>query len=481
MTTSSAPEPLHTIAEFVADSRAVVLPSEVHERLRLLVLDTLGCGLLGATMPWTAPVIATVAADEPSGAATVWGTDLRASASQAVLANATSVHACELDDVGAGGHHGSMTVTVALALAQTSVRLSGQRLLSATSAGIEVGARFAECLGLAPQARFGFHLPSLIGTFTATTTAADVLDLNRSQCENALATAAQSMTGLLATQHGGMGKRLAAGQAAAAGVRAAQLAAHGFVAAPEVLMPGHGGFFAAVSGGGENFDLDRLTAGLGIEHRALGVSIKMWACRMPIHGALDAFAELRLANPFAPWDIEAISVAIPREALSLVGGPYERPSPAAAQLNLRYCLAAMAVYNDVSIAQFADEVLDAPEIRSLIERIAVRCASDDYPGASELTGQATVSVRLRDGRHLTGSARPRLGEHRPPTAAEVQRKFDNLTMAVTDESQRLAILDAWERLDDLDSVDELARLMARGNPALAAMAAHCADTRMDTA
>ncbi len=460
MTAARTLEPARCLGNFVAGSARAALPPGVEQRIRLLVLDTLGCGLLGATMPWTAPVIATVAGDEPAGAATVWGTGVRASASQAVLVNGASVHACEFDDVGAGGHHGSTTATVALALAESGVPLSGTQLIRAVGVGVEVGARIADCLGLTPQARCGFHLPSLVGTFSATATAAVVLGLTAPQCTNALATAAQSAAGLLATQHGGMGKRLAAGLAAAAGLRAAQLAGHGFEAAPEVLSAGPGGFFTAVSGGEETFDLERLTAGLGTEQRALGVSIKLWACRVPIHGALEAFASLSRGTPFASGDVEGIEVTLPAVAVDVVGQPYEKPSAAAAQLNLRYCLAALAIHGDVSIAQFADTVLNAVPMRDFIARIDVRADTDDDQSTAGLTGAATVVVRLRDGRRLSATGRARLGDDRPPSADEVHRKFMTVTSAVVGTERRTAVANACARLAELDSVDELARLLA---------------------
>ena len=480
MTVARTVEPARCLGEFIAGSAAVALPDDTEQRIRLLVLDTLGCGLLGATMPWTAPLIATVAGDEPSGAATVWGTGVRASASQAALANGTSVHACEFDDVGAGGHHGSTTITVALALAESGAPLSGTHLIRAVGAGIEVGARIADCLGLTPQARCGFHLPSLTGAFAASATAAAVLGLTAPQATTALATAAQSAAGLLATQHGGMGKRLAAGLAAAAGLRSAQLAAHGFEAATEVLAAGRGGFFAAVSGGEETFALERLTNGLGTEQRALGVSIKLWACRIPIHGALDAFAALSHRTPFASGDIERIEVTLPAVAVEVVGQPYEQPSAAAAQLNLRYCLAALAIQGDVSIAQFAASVLDAPAMRDFMARIDVRADTETDRSTAALTGPATVVVQLRDGRRLSATGRPRLGDDRPPTADEVYRKFKTVTSAVISTERRAAIADACARLGELDSVDRLARLLAVDDAATVTGPSGRLDSRLDS-
>jgi 2-methylcitrate dehydratase PrpD len=99
------------LAEFAAGLRIEDIPRPVVERVKLLALDTLGCGLLGATMPWSQRLLDTLGAIEPGGDALVWGTDRKFSAPSAALANGTSVHGFELDDVSHGGHHGSRELT----------------------------------------------------------------------------------------------------------------------------------------------------------------------------------------------------------------------------------------------------------------------------------------------------------------------------------------------------------------------------------
>ena len=40
------------MADFVAHLRFERIPEEVRERVKLLILDSLGCGLYGANLPW---------------------------------------------------------------------------------------------------------------------------------------------------------------------------------------------------------------------------------------------------------------------------------------------------------------------------------------------------------------------------------------------------------------------------------------------
>ena len=99
------------LAEYIASSTFEILPQTVVEHVKLLVLDTIGAGLLGAGLPWSERLRATMQATEAAGPAAVWGTRLRFSAPTAAMLNGTAVHGFEIDDVGAGGHNGSVTLT----------------------------------------------------------------------------------------------------------------------------------------------------------------------------------------------------------------------------------------------------------------------------------------------------------------------------------------------------------------------------------
>src|SRR5712692_2277605 len=96
------------VAEFIADVKFEDIPQDVVETMKLLVLDTIGAGLLGAGMPWSIRMRKTAQEMEGQGDASVWGTRLRFSAPTAALVNGTAVHGFEIDDVGAGGHNGSV-------------------------------------------------------------------------------------------------------------------------------------------------------------------------------------------------------------------------------------------------------------------------------------------------------------------------------------------------------------------------------------
>jgi hypothetical protein len=63
---------------------------------------------------------------EAPGRIPVWCTPLRFSAPTAAMINGTAVHGFELDDVGPGGHNGSVTLSSALAAGQHRGGISGK-------------------------------------------------------------------------------------------------------------------------------------------------------------------------------------------------------------------------------------------------------------------------------------------------------------------------------------------------------------------
>ena len=90
------------LAEYIAGSRFEDLPKPLVEHVKLLVLDTIGVGIFGASLPWSERLRATAEAMEAPGPVSVWCSPLAFSAPTAAMINGTAVHAFELDDIAPG-------------------------------------------------------------------------------------------------------------------------------------------------------------------------------------------------------------------------------------------------------------------------------------------------------------------------------------------------------------------------------------------
>lgn len=465
MSDHHGPSGKHTraMAEYIASGRRQSLPPDIVDRTKLLVLDSIGCGLLGSRMPWTHRLIDTLEATESPGPSLIWGTDRRFAAKQAALVNGSAVHGFELDDVGAGGHHGSVTLTAALALAEAGASLNGRELMNSIVTGIEVAARVGECVGRIPHVTCGFHGPGLFGTFAAMATSCAVLDLSADQSVNAIGHAAQQSGGLMGTHHGGMGKRLLAGKAAHSGVFAAELAAHGFTNVDNIFECGYGSFPSAFSGARDTFDLNKLDRGYGEAFLSRGVNFKVWACRVPIHPSLEAVKALRREHRLAPDEIEKVLVKLPEGSYRAVGFPYHPTTITSAQLNLQYCLAIMLLENDVFVEQFTEEKIKSPAVLDMIRRIEVVYDPElDHASGGSISRETRVVITLKDGTELaqTGVTRG-TSQGDDVTREEIVDKFRKTSHGSIDAATADRLIAMCDNLDGLTDARELVGVLGK--------------------
>lgn len=445
------------LAQYIAGSTFDALPKPIVEHVKLLVLDTIGVGVFGAALPWSERLRATAQAMEAPGRVSVWCTPLNFSAPTAAMINATAVHAFELDDIGPGGHNGSVTLSSGLALAQHRGGLSGAELINAIVVGIETAARVTLCVGRLPHEGLGFHNPGLMGTFASVATAARALGLTAEDTVHALGHAGQQAASLMFTHHGGMGKRLLAGQAARGGTFGALLAANGFTNAPNVFEAEYGGFCAAHTGNRKPpaYDLTQLTKDLGATYHTGNVRFKMWASRVPNHGSLEAIKELRKKHPIAAEQVKQVRIRLGRGYLQNVGWRYTPTTITSAQLNLYYVVAIMLLENDVFVDQFTEEKIRDPKVLALIERINIT-HDPEMDGTGYLEGNP-IEIELKDGTVLSAWGKVRGGRDNPVERDEVLDKFRKVTARRLTPAQQDAVI---VQCDRLDSADDAAALIA---------------------
>ena len=152
---------------------------DVVERIKLCVLDSIGCCLFGATLPWTRKVAdcRRAKARGPSPRSSAWARRRRSSL--AALVNGTAGHAFELDDIHKESivHSGSLATPVAFAFAEQKRGASGRDVITAMTAGYEIGARVGNAATMSLFFR-GFHPQGTSGAFVAAATAARMLKLD---------------------------------------------------------------------------------------------------------------------------------------------------------------------------------------------------------------------------------------------------------------------------------------------------------------
>jgi 2-methylcitrate dehydratase PrpD len=139
-----------TLGAFVCELDYTKLPQEVVRRAKDLILDQLGCQLLGSLMEWNQAVYRVVKENKQGGPATIVNYGDKAPVDDAAFVNGTFAQGCEMDDYydQGGGHPGAGSIPVALALAEKRP-LSGKEFIAAMTAGYELGWRIGR--GLLPE------------------------------------------------------------------------------------------------------------------------------------------------------------------------------------------------------------------------------------------------------------------------------------------------------------------------------------------
>ena len=451
------------VAEFTAGLRYEQMPPEVRERLKLLILDALGCALYGVELEWCRILRTTLAGLDSTAACAVWGTSERLSAPHAALVNGTQVQSFELDDLHRAGvlHVGAVVLPALLAIAELRRDLSGREFLAAAAAGYEVGPRVGLCMGPEHIGQ-GWHSGATVGVFAAGAASARALRLPAEKAVHALGITGTQSSGLMAAQYGAMVKRMHAGRASQSGLYGALLAEQGFTGIENVFEAEYGGFCTTFSRSQDRFRLAELTAGLGTTWQTMGVALKFYACVGSNHTTLDALRALQAEHRFVAADVERIVVHGSQVTADHVGWKYEPAGMTAAQLNLPFCVATLLLEGDCFVEQFQPGAERDPRRIALAERVAVLADPAITAKGAKHRHEVRVQVELRDDRRLehTQSA-PRGSEQQFAAATDIVGKFDRLACSTLPGPQVVELRDAVLRLEELPSAARLAELLKR--------------------
>ena len=451
------------IAQFVSGLRYDDIPSEVRTRIKLLVLDSIGCALYGADLEWTRILQRTLGDLDSTRACAVWGTGRRLSAPHAALVNGTQVQGFELDDVHRQGvlHVGAVVLPALVALAELRPGMSGREFLTAAVAGYEIGPRVGICMGPEHIAQ-GWHSGATLGVFSAAAGAARGLGLDAERTVHALGIAGTQAAGLMAAQYGAMVKRMHAGRSSQSGLYGALFAEQGFTGIRNVLESEYGGFCTTFSRSQDRFDLDQLTAGLGSVWQTMGVALKFYSCVGSNHTTLDAVRALRDEHPFAPEDVDRIVVHGSQVTMDHVGWKYVPQGLTSAQLNLPYCVATLLLEGECFVDQFTEDKVADPERMRYAELVQVRHDAEITAKGSKFRHMVRVQVFLRDGTVLERAVQAGRGNEKDfASEADIVAKFTNLATHVVPRGQADAIVDWILALERQDDAAALARLLVK--------------------
>jgi 2-methylcitrate dehydratase PrpD len=431
-------------------------PPLARSRAATAFFDTIGVTLAGVTEPAGRGVQQVVAANG-GDACTVLGTTIRASATDAALANGTAAHALDYDDMCfVSLAHPSAPLVSALLAAGELVGAPGSALTDAYVIGFEIETRLGRVMNPRHYQR-GWHCTSTLGAIGSAAAVARLLGLDARTAGHAMAIAASEASGLK-ENFGTMVKPLHAGLAARDGVLAALLARSG-ITASERALDGPQGFLRAMDS--ERDALEPETSDLGARWEIVdtGITVKLYPSCAATHPPLDAILDLRRREGFSADTVERIEVDV--DGITPTVLIYDRPtSGLEAKFSLPYCAAAAVLDGHVSIDTFDTRRLRDARLKSFLARVSMNVDPTLGVDRPALT-QARVRICLDDGRILADAANGARGyPERPASDTELGDKFLSCARRSVPESSAQQAMEHLRQFERLPDVRELITLCA---------------------
>jgi aconitate decarboxylase len=452
------------IAQFISQLRFEDIPADVITRIKLLILDSLGCAFYGSDLEWSRILRATLAKLDTTKACRVWGTPERLSAPHAALVNGTLIQSFELDDVHRQGvlHVGAVTLPPLLAVTELRPGLSGRDFLTSAVAGYEIGPRVGKCMG--PQhIGQGWHSGATVGVFSAVSGAAAALRLSSEQAVHALGIAGTQSSGLMAAQYGAMVKRMHAGRAAQSGLYGALLAEAGFTGIVDIFESPYGGFCSTFSRSTDRFNLDELSWELGRQWETMRISLKFYSCVGSNHTTLDAIRMMQNKTRFGADDIASIVVHGSQVTVEHAGWPYKPQGLTSAQLNLPFCVATLLLEGDVFVDQFTDAAVDDQRRIELSKKVSVVEDPVITNRGSNYRHMVRVEVHLKNGVKLEQTVEvPRGSEASFASEAKIVQKFKKLATHVVSDGKADEVVNLVLGAEKLARAEQIAQALANG-------------------
>ncbi len=474
--------PVQQLADFAVACRDAGLPEPVREDVVGRVLDVIGNCLAGRaeSLGVADPDQAVLRAVTQWGGlpeSGVIGSAERLPAPSAAFVNGTLAHVLDFDDTHLPSvlHPAASVVPAALAAAEANAS-SGEQLLAAVAAGVEITNRLGMASYLAPLRNSlffekGFHATSICGTLGAAAAAGLLYGLDAEQIASAMGIAASMGAGVIeANRPGGTVKRSHCGWAAHGGVTAAVLAREG-VTGPPTVLEGRFGFFAAYLDG--TYDAEAMLGELGDRWELLRTVYKPYPSNHFTHPGIDCALALR-AHGLDPSSIQWVELGVAAPVLRTIAEPREdklRPRSAYHAKFSGPFTVARALLGGGGLGLYLDDFTDAtytdPKVLELASR--VRCVADER--ASEIFPRAfaaNLRIQTSDGQlleHRVDSSRG--GPEHPLSHADLLVKFRLNAGRALPTVQVESLVEAVERLLAGGTAGDLVALTRTTEPATA--------------
>ncbi|HZL28860.1 MAG TPA: MmgE/PrpD family protein [Acidobacteriaceae bacterium] len=399
------------------------MPTDVVDKAKILLLDSLGCALGGFTSKPAKIIRSVVRTMGGNGEATLLVSGERSSALGTTWVNGTAIRYLDYNDTyfARDPSHPSGNVAPGLALAERQ-GLSGREFIAALALAYEVQIRLSECAGKPNLWNRGWDHATNV-PYAAAALSAKLLGLSTEQTAHALAIAGSQSNALSEIRRGviPMTKAIAEAKAAGDGVLAALMAREGMTG-PLRIFEGDYGYINIIA---SEVDVEALTAPLS-DYKILKSTVKNYAIETMTLGPVDAALELRREHRFDPLQIDKVVVGLYEYAFKKPSWDKLKLTPTTretADHSFNYCVAVALLDGNVGPEQFTDERIRSADVRDLMSRVDLTVDSA-LEGLYPSTFPGITTIHMRDGRVLTKRIDyPRGHPRNPMSRARLEEKF----------------------------------------------------------
>jgi hypothetical protein len=450
-------EPVTTkLATFVADFTSRHMRPEMTEKVKELLLDMLGVGILGSAVAESSvPFIKAVEALTANfpGATTVFGTGKKFPAPYAAMLNAAFAHTLDFDDTHIRGviHPGAAVVATALAEAEGKPQISFNETLRAIAIGYEVVVRVGSGLGPGGYQR-GFHNTGTAGIFGAIAALCKLRNLRAHIIENAFGLALTYSSGTMQwLENGSWNKRLNPGNAAFNAFTCVAFAEAGVLGAEKAIE----GKFGFLKGYTNTPAAENIVERLGEKWYFLETALKPFpACRLT-HAHIELATQLAESRKGQP--VKEIRIGMDKRTVPIVGealpNKIHPKNIVDAQFSVYFQTAASWLYGSNQGWSVYDRMKD-PAIHDLCEKIVVE--SKDLPSMVYTPIEAT----WEDGSKKELVLEFPLWEgDRMPSYEDVKQKFVSNVSEVLGQD-RMGQVTGWIKSSDAEPMGKFFELLA---------------------
>jgi 2-methylcitrate dehydratase PrpD len=435
------------------------LPAAVVEQTKLRIVDFLAAAMAGHKVN---KIFNEAALDVFGGMggkpeSTVLFGAGRFPSSTAALLNAIYGHGADLDDGHrtANGHPGVVTVPTALALAEAN-KISGRAIIPAIVAGYDVYVRLSNAVMPSHFLR-GFHGTGTVGAVAAGAAAAKTLGLSEEGVRRSISLAAIQASGLFeVSESGQMAKPINPGNAARTGIISALLARAGSDA-PQEPFAGKKGFFKAFA---DEVNLDPLLKDLGSDYKLMTCYLKLYPACRHTHAPIDVALKLR-AKGISPLEkIAKIKIYTYPAAILVTGNIAEPVSEDGAKFSMTYATATAMLSGNYTLEDLEAARTMSDETRALIRKMEIVSDPSQEDRTANIRG-CKIEIITKDGTVRTASViLPKGDPEVPVDAHDMREKLRSCAKGLFAEKVQGEIFECAMRLDKLDDIGELLRLLA---------------------